>query len=171
MRELFVLFEERSGLKPGQEYQIVMHGSVHGDAHSGGRYLDVFTMDDVNISPYVAIERGEATLMDSPARRANAAGAPRWLVPGGFRLIGDAVESMIRLEQGEAMKFEIIGDDIYNIQGGSIVRVMLWPLTIWRLLSTCSAKCTAKCAVCGHVCGEVKEFTFHRNTVDYREGS
>ena len=137
-----------------QEYQIVMHGSVHGDADVGGKYLDIFTMEDVSISPNVAIERGEASLVNFPEKRAIAANAPRWRVPDGFK-IERGTNGVFQPVQGEdRFLFSFTGDGNYKIRGSAIVRIILWPLSIWALASTCTATCYPS-DVRFYVCGPV----------------
>ena len=154
MRELFILFAERNGLRPGQEYQIVMHGAVYGDAKSGGKYLEIFTMDDVSVNPYLAIERGEAALSSTPVNQATSSTAPRWLTPGGFRIMG-GTDNVRALVSGDSIQFELSGSSTNIIMASAIVRVYLWPLTIWKLTSTCSVICTPKEAT-KYGCGTVQ---------------
>ncbi|CAD7968709.1 unnamed protein product [Amoebophrya sp. A120] len=142
-REIFVVFEAKNGLRPGYNYQVVMHGSVHGAATAGGKYLEVFTMDDRGINPYLAIERGEAALSKTPERISTSVTSPRWLNPGGVRILedypGQSKDNVVTLVSGDALRMELAGDPTYQIKQGAIIRLYLQPLTTWNIGSTCLA--------------------------------
>ncbi len=241
-RELFVLFEAKNGLRPGKNYQVVMHGAVKDGAVVNGKYLEIFAMDDVSINPYIAIEHGVATLSTAPEVASTAANSPKWMNPGGFKVrdairlcvwldvdldlaflalsvaclirsadlqcplissdyttsiglfpsylflcnfrysqsIHDKIFFCLRLQHSEpfalrfivlvqhhvnsstiilqvmggngnivtlrgadALRIEMAGDVLFGISASSIVRIYLWPLTMWRTGSSCTAKCVS----------------------------
>ena len=141
-RELFVLFEAKNGLRPGKNYQLVIHGEVKGAAAAGGKYLEIFAMDDVSINPYIAIEHGEAVLSTTPEGVSTSADSPKWMDPGGFKVMG-GTNNIVTLKGADALRIEMSGDIMFEIKASSIVRVYLWPLTMWRTGSSCTANCVA----------------------------
>ncbi|CAD7940504.1 unnamed protein product [Amoebophrya sp. A25] len=153
-REIFVLFEAKNGLRPGFSYQLVMHGSVHGAATAGGKYLEVFTMDDVSVNPYLAIERGEASLSKSPERTATSSTSPRWLNPGGVRIL-NGVDNVVTLNKGDTIHMELAGDPEYQIKAAAVIRFYLFPLTTWNVASSCNAECIPYDTV-AYTCGAVQ---------------
>ena len=61
-----VLFDKKNGLAPGKFYQLVLSGVAMDEAVRNGEYVHVFTTDDVDLHPYLALERGIAPLYRSP---------------------------------------------------------------------------------------------------------
>lgn len=47
--ELYLVFEPKNGLAPGTNYQIVMNGIATKIAKPGERYVQIFTMDDIEV--------------------------------------------------------------------------------------------------------------------------
>ena len=67
----------------------------------------------------------------------------------------DGMDNVRGLVAGDNMRFELSGDPDYKIMAGSMIRIYLWPLTIWSIQSVCKVQCIPKDAV-SHTCGEVQ---------------
>merc|ERR1719171_2081230 len=93
LREVFMLFEKKNGLKADTQFQIVMNAgalSLEQTAYNGA--VEVYPMDDVVSKPYEAIERGVATMTKFPLEIAKeGADSSMFLEPkegtdqGGFK--------------------------------------------------------------------------------------
>eukprot|EP00397_Hematodinium_sp_SG-2012_P000062 GEMP01000062.1.p1 GENE.GEMP01000062.1~~GEMP01000062.1.p1 ORF type:complete len:1949 (+),score=351.84 GEMP01000062.1:86-5932(+) len=156
-RELYLKFDPKNGLKPGQNYQLVVNARLD-TATAGKSYVEIFTMDDVDVNPYIAIERGVATLNKSPQQPAVASDGSRFLDPGGFKLVG-GVNNIIKLEGTTPLRIELKGDATLKdggIEKSCIIRVFLWPLTQWKTGSSCEATCLTD-ADNSSVCGDVQD--------------
>jgi len=141
-RELNILFERKGGLRAGFDYHIVLQGMALEEANGGGEYAQIFTMDDVDLKPYEAIERGLARLSETPQDPAYGSNGVRFLYPDGFKIVGGTGANMYEFEGGSPLIMEFKGD----IEGGgitknSILRIFLWPLMQWDVATLCTAEC------------------------------
>jgi hypothetical protein len=155
-REIFILFEAKSGLAPGKNYQVVMNGAAFfPTAKVESQLVEIFTMDDVDVNPYIAIEYGAAPLSKSAEEETMTDADPKWLVPGGFTVLG-GVNQIVQLEGADSLRVQLAGDPIHVIRASMIVRIFLWPLTMWKTGSSCTASCTPNDEV-QYVCGDIQD--------------
>jgi len=171
-RELHILFERKGGLRAGFDYQIVLYGVASEEAEGGREYAQVFTMDDVDLKPYEAIERGLVRLAETPQDPAFGSSGVRFLQPDGFKIVGGFGANTYEIQSGSPLIMELKG----NIMGGgitknSILRIFLWPLMQWDVSTQCTAECIAYdqvSAPCGSIqaCkGDAVVTNFHNNLV------
>jgi hypothetical protein len=148
-RELFLIFEAKSGLKKDTIYQLVFNAKVlekrgvigATKVYKGGYYMQVFPMDDVTARPYEAIEKGPVKLTTTPQHGPLTTIDPRFRVPDGFKIVGGH-EKLVELKSGDSLLVELMGDRTSGrIMKGHIIRVYLWPLLSWQTTSSCTAKC------------------------------
>jgi len=167
MREIFLLFPPKSGMKSDTTYQLVFNAVMKNlDVEPGGRYMEIYTMDDVVDRPYEAIERGIVTMMDQPQRPGGGvtsawpekfgdASDPRFKVPNGFKIVG-GWEELLELSSGDSIDIEVMGHErTGKIEGGDIIRIYLWPLTQWRTTSACTAQCVSG-GEASFLCGQIR---------------
>ncbi|CAD7959916.1 unnamed protein product [Amoebophrya sp. A25] len=154
-RELFIYFDAKNGLRPATDYMLVMNGELRCDesqaagactdtyaAQKGGEYLEIFTMDDVSINPYKAIERGIAKLNRQPVKRDTATdeSTPRFAEPIGCELLGGN-QYLRQLSQADKLMFRFAAQPTYPIKPSYIVRIYLQPITVWKTGDSCSVRC------------------------------
>lgn len=150
-RELFMLFEAKSGLRKNTVYQFVFNGSVleetpagatQPQVDKGSEYLELYPMDDVTNRPYEAIESGFVRLTTVPQGIFNpTASDPKFRKPDGFKIIGGN-RNLLKLDAGDSIRTELMGDPGSNkIVARQFIRIYLWPLTQWQTTSSCTAEC------------------------------
>jgi hypothetical protein len=141
-REIVVLFDARNGLRAGQDYQLVLNGVVQTGAVKSGEYVEILTMDDTDVYPYRAIERGLAALNKDPEDGAFGDSGVMFSSEG-LTVLEGSDEGTIELLEGTTLTIQLRGDSSGGgITAGSILRLFMWPLTQWSMESTCSVACT-----------------------------
>lgn len=157
VQELNVLFDRKNGLSADQDYQLVMTGLAGQYAVNNGQYVQIFTMDDTDLKPYEAIERGLARLARPPQNPWHGEDGVKFLEPGGVKVIGGSGAGMLELKDGQALQMELKGDPAAGgIKQSSVLRIFLWPLTQWDVENTCIATCIPYHNV-NHPCGAVQD--------------
>eukprot|EP00746_Dinoflagellata_sp_MGD_P164941 gnl/MRDRNA2_/MRDRNA2_93924_c0_seq1.p1 gnl/MRDRNA2_/MRDRNA2_93924_c0~~gnl/MRDRNA2_/MRDRNA2_93924_c0_seq1.p1 ORF type:complete len:3212 (+),score=535.85 gnl/MRDRNA2_/MRDRNA2_93924_c0_seq1:111-9746(+) len=153
-REFYLLFETKNGLRAGGSYQIVMNGSAKKEAIMGGEYIEVYTMDDVEKSPYLSIERGIARLNKNTKEKSYGSDGGKFMEPGGFKIVGGSGE-LHQLSGTNPIHVEMLGDPTNTapIMKSSVLRVFLWPLTQWDTYTDCVADCLP--LIEGTTCGRI----------------
>jgi hypothetical protein len=147
--EIGIVFEPKSGLRAGYNYQIVMTGKAKTALRSGpdadpdaaGTYMNIYSMDDVERNPYGAVELGFAGI-SSIVGRVPGNTDPQF-GPRGFELLG-GYGGVLELDSDSPIKFELRGGDgarTGKIIGGSWLRIFLHPLTQWKTGVSCDARC------------------------------
>lgn len=141
-QELNMMFESKNGLAPGQYYQLVMNGVATDQAETAGTYANIFTTDDVNVKPYSTIERGVATLLRGPQDPSYGNEGVKFFYPDGISISSGSGTQMFELAGGKALKIGLKGDDVGGgIKANSILRIYLWPLTLWDVPNSCTVTC------------------------------
>jgi len=143
-REFTMLFERKNGLRAGMDYQMVVNGIASDEAKANGEYISIFTMDDTESKPYEAIERGSARLGKTPQDGSYGGEGVKWLVPDGFKIARGSGANLYEIGSGAPIFAEMRGD----VAGGGIrknafLRLFLWPVTQWDVLTQCEAGCIA----------------------------
>lgn len=147
-REVFILFEGKSGLRKDTMYMLVFNGivrevnppSIPDTVKSGGKFMEIFPMDDVTSRPYEAIERGIVTFTTDPKYPTTDRADPQWAA-GGFKIVG-GYQELLEIKSGSSITAEIMGHPTTGrILGSHIIRIFLWPLTQWQTTSSCTAEC------------------------------
>ena len=155
--EIHIVFHDDNGLKPGTDYQFVVHvimyavraasttpccgsntcGSVTDSVEVRG--CQYITLTSLSSDPFRAIEIGRPLLVDrfpvAITRTVSDAFLTSARLSGG---IGNVVE----LLTGDSVVVELVGGDGTSsgpISAGFIVRVIFEPFTAWRLRNSCSA--------------------------------
>ena len=126
-RELFIVFDAKNGLRPNKDYQIVVNGRFSATAINQGEYLEIFTMDDIDINPYKAVERGIAKLNRTPVTGATIDNnnEPLWAETNGLEILGGS-EYLRILKQADPLLFRLSGLSKTNaIIQGMILRIYL----------------------------------------------
>ena len=153
-REIFIVFEPKNGLEASSDYQIVMNVRAQPGASTLDRLLSIWSMDDVVDRPYGVIELGDARLAQNP-QVPSGIGEPRFMRSGGLTLLDEegTFRDLLTLTTDPlSLLFLIKGDGESRIRPGNVVRIFLWPLTVWELRSTCQAQCYPHhTRVCGSV--------------------
>jgi len=160
-REIFLLFEGKSGLRKGTTYQLVFNGIVREETApnvpdvvvKNGQFMELFPMDDVTARPYEAIERGVVTLTTDP-KYPTADRADPQFAENGFKIVG-GYQDLLEIEAGSSITAEIMGHPTTGkIVGSQILRIFLWPLTQWQTTSSCTAECVESAEISFN-CGEI----------------
>eukprot|EP00930_Biecheleria_cincta_P038971 TRINITY_DN26793_c0_g1_i2.p1 TRINITY_DN26793_c0_g1~~TRINITY_DN26793_c0_g1_i2.p1 ORF type:complete len:2370 (+),score=328.03 TRINITY_DN26793_c0_g1_i2:2584-9693(+) len=171
-QELNLLFDKKNGLSPSQHYQMVMNGVAMDEATRDGEYAHIFTTDDADLKPYEAIERGIAKLYRSPMDPAYGSQGVRFFIPDGFSISGTSGSGtqMLELTGGQEMRVTLKGDILGGgISAGSILRIYLWPLTMWDVVNACTVTCipydqvTAPCGAIQDCKGDATIPNFQQN--------
>eukprot|EP00927_Polykrikos_kofoidii_P043809 TRINITY_DN37909_c0_g1_i1.p1 TRINITY_DN37909_c0_g1~~TRINITY_DN37909_c0_g1_i1.p1 ORF type:complete len:2477 (+),score=440.02 TRINITY_DN37909_c0_g1_i1:179-7432(+) len=141
-KELNMVFDAKNGLAPGEDYQLVIVGTASEEAELGGEYVNVFTMDDINLYPYTSIERGRVRLDKNPQFPAYGSDGVKFLRPDGFKIVGGDGAQMVELRGGVILNLALKGDRTGGgISSSAILRVFLWPLLMWDVERACTAVC------------------------------
>eukprot|EP00398_MALV-I-01_sp_L67-1_P000018 gene18-57_t len=157
-REIYIVFNYKNGLAPDTSYQLVMMGEYKSNTVTDPQ-VQVFVQADVVTEPYAAIELGTALLNDArlpvqevgadpaPVPAADAALSDALFGTSGVRLTGGidvddnpSTASILALEAGNALMFEVSGHYSGAILGSAIMRIFLWPLTQWDTGAVCTAR-------------------------------
>lgn len=142
-REINILFDTRNGLRAGYDYQLVLIGVVQQGAVMGGEYVEILTMDDTDETPYLAIERGLASL-NKDAQIGAFGDSGVMFSSEGLTVLGGSDAGLIELSQGDTFSVELRGDTTGGgITASSKLRMFMWPLTQWDMDSTCMVSCEA----------------------------
>lgn len=169
-QELNILFDRKNGLAPGKYYQVVLSGVAMDEATRNGEYVQIFTTDDVDLHPYLALERGIAPLYRSPQDAAYGSQGVKFAETEGVKISsGDGTE-MLELKGGTELKLVLKGDPLGGgISASAILRIFLWPLTQWNVANACTVSCIAHDQVSAP-CGAVQDCkgdaiipNFHQN--------
>mmetsp|Transcript_142909 Transcript_142909/g.247385 ORF Transcript_142909/g.247385 Transcript_142909/m.247385 type:complete len:2516 (+) Transcript_142909:3-7550(+) len=165
IREVFLLFEAKSGLRKNTVYQLVMNmyilepqppGVQIPKVKTDGEYMELYPMDDVTNRPYEAIESGPVRLTGEPQAPASDPSHPRFRYPDGFKLVGGH-DDILQLRSGESILTELMGDPGAGmITAKQHIRIYLWPLTQWQTTSSCTAECVVKAEV-SFKCGTINK--------------
>ncbi|KAF4662280.1 protein arginine methyltransferase 10 [Perkinsus chesapeaki] len=178
-REITVIFVERSGLRPGQNYQLVVVGSTATGANyknddcCGSKtcgnfgdpddlrscdYVHLLVHDDIDNNPYSALEMGRAQLSTKQGLPSAGTATPSF-GSRGFTLVG-GTNGYINAGDMESIEFDIKGgDNLFTgaIKAGYHIRVMLWPLTEWKIGASCNAVClSVPPGEDNKICGEIQ---------------
>ncbi|CAL1154076.1 unnamed protein product, partial [Cladocopium goreaui] len=166
-QELNILFDRKNGLAPGKYYQVVLSG-VAMDEESVR--VPPPTSQDVDVHPYLALERGIAPLYRSPQDAAYGSQGVKFAETEGVKISsGDGTE-MLELKGGTELKLVLKGDPLGGgISASAILRIFLWPLTQWNVANACTVSCIAHDQVSAP-CGAVQDCkgdaiipNFHQN--------
>lgn len=142
IKEVNVIFEPKNGLQAGQDYQVVMKGVAQDKAQAPHKYLHILSMDDMVSLPYSAVERGLAQLRQTPQLPAYGTEGVRFLYPNGMTLRGSTYASMIELKGGDVISMQLKGEVLGGgIKANAFLRVYLYPLLMWDIDNSCSARC------------------------------
>jgi hypothetical protein len=156
-----IIFREQNGLKHlcrvnGElkrcEYMIVFNVKAV-NLDPGMDIMDLYTMC---LGPkcgknYHVFEKGRGISESKTQVAVVSTKAPRWGISSrdlptdrhtGFTLLGRS-QYTEELDMSTALNFqaELNGDDQNPIQAGAVIRVYLWPLTLWNLETGCSVEC------------------------------
>ncbi|KAF4663929.1 protein arginine methyltransferase 10 [Perkinsus olseni] len=181
-REITVVFAKRSGLRPGQNYQLVVVGSTStgvnykDDDCCGSKscgsisdpddlrscdYVHLFIHEDIDNHPYSALEMGRARLSSQQGLPSAGTATPSFGMRG-FNLVG-GTNGYIDAGGMESIDFDIKGGDNLltgPIKAGYHVRVILWPLTQWKIGASCNAVCLeVPPGEDNKLCGEIQSCT------------
>jgi len=174
-RELTMLFEKRSGLRAGFDYQVVLNGVAQEEAVVNGQYAQIFAMDDTELKPYEAIERGIARLAETPQDPAYGSNGVRFLEPDGFKIVRGTGANMYEVKGGAPLYAELRGEPTGGgITANSLLRIYLWPLTQWDVATQCIAECipydqvSAPCGAIQSCMGEAVVSNFQKNFIKLR---
>lgn len=156
-QEINIVFDTKNGLKGGEDYQLVMTGVVMDEASLNQKYAEILTMDDHDLNPYTAIERGQVLLATSPmARQAGQTGVKLYR-PDGVKVTSFTAPNMMELTGNNAIKVALKGDSTGGgIKKSSILRIFLWPLTQWDMETSCTVTCTSYDDIT-YPCGAVQD--------------
>eukprot|EP00971_Amphidinium_carterae_P103854 2056323-Amphidinium_carterae.1 len=114
-------------------------------------------MDDGDLRPYEAIERGVGTLQSTPKAPAYGSEGVMFNSDDGFKIIGGVSADLLELTGGSDLMFELKGDPFGGgIVAGSILRIFLWPLFHWNIETLCEAECVDYDPVL-YPCGTMQE--------------
>eukprot|EP00931_Biecheleriopsis_adriatica_P048558 TRINITY_DN28067_c0_g1_i1.p1 TRINITY_DN28067_c0_g1~~TRINITY_DN28067_c0_g1_i1.p1 ORF type:complete len:3244 (-),score=551.12 TRINITY_DN28067_c0_g1_i1:114-9845(-) len=149
-REVFILFEGKSGLRKATTYQLVFNAIVKEDnfgsativdqVRPGAELMELFPMDDVSARPYEAIERGIVTMTTDPKYPTIDRADPQF-PQGGFKIVG-GYQDLLQIKSGDSLEAELMGHPTTGkILGSHIIRIFLTPLTQWQTTSSCTAEC------------------------------
>jgi hypothetical protein len=144
--EIGVVFEKKNGLRQGYNYQIVMMGIAkhllrQNDPLAENPYLEIYSMDDVDLNPYGAVELGKAKL--SHGIGVTPLPTDPQFGPRGFTLQG-GYDGVVELDADTPLQFELRGGDgtsTGRITPGAYLRIFLYPLTQWTTGISCDARC------------------------------
>eukprot|EP00929_Paragymnodinium_shiwhaense_P030622 TRINITY_DN1731_c0_g1_i1.p1 TRINITY_DN1731_c0_g1~~TRINITY_DN1731_c0_g1_i1.p1 ORF type:complete len:3325 (+),score=634.57 TRINITY_DN1731_c0_g1_i1:113-10087(+) len=175
-KELNMVFDAKNGLNSGKNYQLVVTGTPLDGAAIGGEYVQIYTMDDINIKPYEAIERGIARLDRTPKDRAYGSEGVKFLIPDGLKVIahgGPQLADMMEMKGGADLQLALKGDPLGGgITAGAMLKIHLWPLLMWHVEKRCTAVCydyDPVSAPCGRIqsCkGDATVPNFHQNYLE-----
>jgi len=161
-REIFMLFEPKSGLRTNTMYQLVFNGIVRenndpptpDEVVKGGQFMELFPMDDVTSRPYEAIERGIVSFTSIPQKPTKPNSADPQFSPDGFKIVG-GFQDLLEIKSGSSITAEIMGHPTTGkIKKSNIIRVFLWPLTQWQTTSSCTAECVGGAEI-SFKCGQI----------------
>ncbi|CAE7458820.1 unnamed protein product [Symbiodinium necroappetens] len=156
-QELNMLFDRKNGLSPGKYYQVVLMGVAMDEAIRDGEYVHIFTTDDVDLHPYIALERGIATLYRSPQDPAYGSQGVKFAETDGVKISSGSGTEMLELEGGTELRLELKGDPLGGgISASAVLRLYLWPLTQWNVANACTVMCIAHDQVSAP-CGAVQD--------------
>jgi len=169
-QELNILFDRKNGLAPGKYYQVVLSGVAMDEATRNGEYVHIFTTDDVDLHPYLALERGIAPLYRSPQDAAYGSQGVKFAETEGVKISsGDGTE-MLELKGGTELKLVLKGDPLGGgISASAVLRIFLWPLTQWNVANACTVSCiphdqvSAPCGAVQDCKGDAIIPNFHQN--------
>lgn len=174
-RELTMLFEKRSGLRAGYDYQIVLNGVAEEEATINGEYAQIFAMDDTEIKPFEAIERGIARLTETPQDPAYGSNGVKFLEPDGFKIVRGTGANMYEVKGGSPLYIELRGEPTGGgITANSLLRIYLWPLTQWNIETQCIVECipfdqvSAPCGAIQSCMGDATVANFQKNSMIIR---
>jgi hypothetical protein len=156
-----IVFRERNALKHlcrvnGElkrcEYMIVFNVKPV-SLYVGDHIMDLYTMclGPKCSKDYNVLEKGRGISESETQVAVVSTKAPRWGISSrdlpndrhtGFTLLGRS-QYTEELDMSNALKFmaELNGDDQNPIQAGAVLRVYMWPLTLWHLETGCSVEC------------------------------
>jgi len=156
-QELNMLFDRKNGLSPGKYYQVVLMGVAMDEAIRDGEYVHIFTTDDVDLHPYIALERGIATLYRSPQDPAYGSQGVKFAETDGVKISSGSGTEMLELKGGTELRLELKGDPLGGgISASAVLRLYLWPLTQWNVANACTVMCIAHDQVSAP-CGAVQD--------------
>lgn len=157
IRELFILFKPKNGLRAGKTYQLVLNAMAKNGLTTTPKVLEVISMNDVVTAPYSVVESSEESVDVQPLDGPSGT-SPRFAEPDGILLMGGTNSQMLELSSQLDLSFQLVGDSTGQIVAGSALRLFMWPLTQWRMQSTTGqgSACTATCTPqAGLTCGDV----------------
>ncbi|CAJ1348772.1 unnamed protein product [Effrenium voratum] len=141
-QELNVLFDRKNGLAPGKYYQVVLSGVAMDEAMRNGEYVHIFTTDDVDVNPYISLERGVAPLYRSPQDAAYGSQGVKFAETEGVKISSGSGTEMLELKGGTELRLTLRGDPLGGgISASAILRLYLWPLTQWNVANACTVSC------------------------------
>jgi hypothetical protein len=141
-REINIVFETKNGLQAGTDYQLVMYARTEEGVQQYGEYVEINAMDDAFERPYEMIQRGIAPLDSLPEAEAAGAKGVMFLKPNGFFMTGGDDAGLFQLNHGRSLNYELRGEPTGGgIRASSILRIFLWPLTMWHVNEQCVAEC------------------------------
>jgi len=168
---IYVLFEALNGLKAQTSYTIVMKAklmhpmSLENYAALEESLIEVVTLDDIKLKPEGVVDVGYVN-PDKPiqtaADRSNSSTDMRWYQGGrgGIYLLNIAVndildapnpateDAVLNVSDMAALdefglRFVIRGEENGKITQSSLLRIYLWPMTVWdfNIRQNCQANC------------------------------
>eukprot|EP00929_Paragymnodinium_shiwhaense_P030623 TRINITY_DN1731_c0_g2_i1.p1 TRINITY_DN1731_c0_g2~~TRINITY_DN1731_c0_g2_i1.p1 ORF type:complete len:3304 (+),score=505.88 TRINITY_DN1731_c0_g2_i1:116-10027(+) len=177
-KELAMVFDAKNGLNSGKNYQLVVTGKPYDGAVMNGEYVQIFTMDDITIKPYEAIERGLAPLDRTPKDRAYGSEGVKFLPADGLQVVahfGTQLPNMMEMKAGADLQLKLKGDPLGGgITAGAMLKIHLWPLLMWHVETRCTAVCLDSdpvLAPCGPIqgcTGDAIVPNFHQNYLEVR---
>jgi len=143
-REFFLEFPAGSGLRQNTDYQIVMNTQVQNIA-KGDVLVDLYTMCVGTVGcerPYQVFEKGSAEASKSTESPATLSD-PSFGTDGFLLQRGKPTDGVLNLSEMNILQFKLTGgEDNAAIIANCLVRVYLWPLTLWAVgEGSCSAEC------------------------------
>jgi hypothetical protein len=159
-RELFILFDKGNSLQPGKAYQLVLSATAKSGVFMSDKIVSVFSMNDIVLKPYEAIEAGSAAI-NIDILRGPSSGSPQFADPNGFTIIG-GTSTMVELRDELRLRVQLSGRNDAGISKLSIIRMFMWPLTQWYMSTAAfgSDSCVSSCTPYpGTICSQPQSCT------------
>eukprot|EP00928_Gymnodinium_smaydae_P006180 TRINITY_DN12156_c0_g1_i2.p1 TRINITY_DN12156_c0_g1~~TRINITY_DN12156_c0_g1_i2.p1 ORF type:complete len:3246 (-),score=521.31 TRINITY_DN12156_c0_g1_i2:104-8719(-) len=144
-RELVIRFGQRAGFRQNSNYQIVLNAQVRDLLMDDNSLLHVYAMcAEVKgcQRPYMVFEKGIA-VSKSATEAAAEASSSQWGENGFMLQRGDPVYQTLDLTDLNIIQIKLTGGDgVQAIQASQVIKIYLWPVTLWNIGSgDCAAEC------------------------------
>jgi hypothetical protein len=157
VQEVFLVFGDYAGLRGGTTYQIVLNARARNIDLLGLPLLDLYAMCAEERGcqrPYHVFEKGVAesgSLTETPAQ-SNELG---WGTDGFYIQRAEPSTGVLDLTTLNILQIRLTGIPLAPISAGNVIRIYLWPVTLWDIgPEDCAADCVpyhGSSAVCGAI--------------------